>query len=294
MFKKASRQQAKLRLALCGVSGSGKTYSALKLAKGMGFSGKIAFIDTEFGSASLYAGVVDFDVCQLEAPFSPDRYIQAIKHAESAGYDVIIIDSLSHAWAGSGGVLDMQDKATQASASKNSYFAWRSVTPEHNKLVDALVQSKSHIICCMRSKAQHEVMTDSSGKVAPIKLGLAPIQREGMDYEFTIVLDLDHKSHYFTSSKDRTDIYEGKHDVISEKHGELIMDWINDGDPVPTIEELKNQSLEMIKSSKSLTELKSAFDKACSSDLRKDSLAMNKIIELKDEKKLELSTLRAA
>ena len=121
-FKKAQRQKAKLRLALMGTSGAGKTYSALLIAQGIG--GKIAMVDTEQGSGELYSNLCDYDVCSIKPPFEPQKYIDAIKSAEKAKYDVVIIDSLSHAWAGEGGLLDMHDKATTASKSKNSYVAW--------------------------------------------------------------------------------------------------------------------------------------------------------------------------
>lgn len=226
-IRKATKKKAKLRLALTGVSGSGKTLGAIRIAAGMG--GKFVLIDTEGKSADVYADEAEFDVLPLSKPYTPDRYIKAIQMCEAAGYDIIIIDSLSHAWAGEGGVLDMQDIATQASKSKNSYMAWKEVTPWQNKLVNAIVQSEKHIIATMRSKTQHEVINDG-GKMRPVKIGLAPIQREGMDYEFTIVLDMDKDSHLYSSSKDRTRLFEGKHEKLSVETGKLLLEWLNSGE----------------------------------------------------------------
>lgn len=194
MFKKAVKTQAKLRLALCGLAGSGKTYSALAIATEVARQAntKIAVIDSERGSASLYADKFDFDVCELES-FSPLAYVEKIKAAEDAGYGVIVVDSLSHAWAGKDGALDQKDKATDRDPRANSWTAWRNVTPKHNALVDALVGSKSHLIATMRQKMEH-VQETVNGRTEIKKVGLAAIQREGMEYEFTLVGDigLDH------------------------------------------------------------------------------------------------------
>jgi len=226
MFKKAERRQVKLRLALCGVSGSGKSYSALRLAKGLGE--KIAVIDTENGSGELYTDVADYEICLLHPPFSPARYIEAIHAAERYGFDVLVIDSLSHAWSGSGGVLDMHDNIAKTAQNKNTYFAWREVTPQHNALIDTILQSPLHIIATMRSKTAYEVQ-DRDGKKVPVKIGLEPVQRAGMEYEFTTVLDLIPESNFFTSSKDRTGIFKNKFGVLTEEHGQQLIDWLNSG-----------------------------------------------------------------
>lgn len=226
-IRKAERRKAKLRLALAGVSGAGKTYSALLLAKGLG--GKVCVIDTESRSADLYANEFDYDVCELAPPYTPKRYIEAINGIEKAGYDVIVIDSLSHAWAGEGGALDMQQDAIRAQkGSKNSYTAWRDVTPEHNKLVNAVLQSSCHVITTMRSKIHHDLQSNEDGRKVPVKIGLAPVQREGMEYEFTVVLDVS-QDHYASSSKDRTRLFDGKNFIITEKTGEDLLNWLNFG-----------------------------------------------------------------
>ena len=233
MFRKAEKRQAKLRLALCGPSGSGKTYSALLIAQGLAPGGKIALIDTERGSGELYADLTAYDVAPLEPPFTPGRYIEIIRAAESAGYDVLIIDSLSHAWTGEGGILDMHDRATSASRSGNSFAAWREVTPKHNALVDAIIGAGLHVIVTMRTKTAYDLTDDGTGKKKPIKIGLSPVQRDGMEYEFTTVVDLSVDNHIATATKDRTRLFDGEHFVPSVATGEALREWLTTGkDPI--------------------------------------------------------------
>lgn len=284
-IRKAERRQAKLRLALCGVSGCGKSLGAINLAVGMGK--RFIVIDTEHTSADLYADVADFDVLTLDKPYTPERYIDAIQTAEAKGYDVIIIDSLSHAWSGEGGVLDMQDAATQASKSKNSYTAWREVTPWHNKLINAILHSKAHIIATMRSKTHYEVM-EINGKKTPVKIGLAPIQREGIDYEFTVVLDLDKDSHLYNSSKDRTRLFEGKHEKLTSETGKQIIDWLMCGKSQTEIykQEIDRLKAEMVIAN-NLESLRDVFR------LARDKFPAMKeeFLQIADKRKLELETM---
>jgi len=226
-FNKAVRKQAKLRLALAGPSGSGKTLGSLKIAQGLAPSGRIAMIDTERGSGELYADVVAYDIATLAPPYTPDRYIALIQAAEAAHYDVLIIDSLSHAWTGLGGVLDMHERAA-AAARGNSWAAWREVTPAHNALVEAMLGADLHVIATMRTKTAYEVI-DSDGKKKPLKIGLAPVQREGMEYEFTVVLDLAMEGHIATASKDRTGVLDGQHFTPSIATGEALRHWLASG-----------------------------------------------------------------
>ncbi|MDD3089769.1 MAG: ATP-binding protein, partial [Candidatus Omnitrophica bacterium] len=198
-FQKAVKYGALLRLALIGTSGSGKTYSALAIATGLGLP--IAFIDTERGSARKYADLFDFDVLELES-FSVDNFIAAINAAEKGGYRVLIIDSLSHAWSGKDGILEFVDMETAKSRAKNAYTSgWRSATPLHNKLVDTILGCKMHVIACMRSKSEY-VLEEVNGKKVPRKIGLQPVQREGMEYEFDVLGDLD-QDHNLVISKSR-------------------------------------------------------------------------------------------
>lgn len=225
MFQKAERKRAKLRMALIGPSGSGKTYSSLLIAKGLG--GTIAMIDTEHGSGELYADLAEYDVARLSPPFSPQKYIQAIHAAEKAGYNTLIIDSLSHAWAGQGGLLEEVDK--RKASQKNQFTAWRDVTPMHNSLVEAIVQSSCHIIATMRSKTAYDMQKDEKGQTRPVKIGLAPVQRDGMEYEFTLVMDLENEKHMASSSKDRTSLFDGQYFVPGEETGQALKKWLESG-----------------------------------------------------------------
>jgi len=221
MFKKAVRESAKLRLALTGPAGSGKTYSSLQIAKGLG--GKIAMIDTERGSGALYANICDYDVLRIDPPFEPKKFLEGIKAAEDAGYDVLIIDSLSHAWAGDGGILTIHDRT--AKATRNSFDAWREVTPQHNQLVDAILASTCHVIVTMRTKTGYEVITEN-GKTKVSKVGLAPIQRDGLEFEFTVVMDLSIEGHVATASKDRTGIFDGLRLTPDSQTGKRLLEWL--------------------------------------------------------------------
>jgi hypothetical protein len=222
MFKKAERKQARLRLALAGPSGSGKTYSALQMAKGLG--DKIAVIDTEHGSASLYADVAEFDTMELHPPYSPERFIEAITSAEAAGYEVLIIDSYSHEWTGAGGCLEINDEIAKAKYKGNTWSAWNETTPRHRRLIDKMLTSPLHIICTMRSKT--ETVQGEGKKV--VKLGLKSEQREGTDYEFTVVLDVSHDGHMAVASKDRTKLFVNP-ELITEDTGRRLLDWLNCG-----------------------------------------------------------------
>lgn len=236
MFQKAERKKAKLRLAIEGPSGSGKTYSALLVARGVvGKKGKIAVIDTERGSADLYCDLTPFDSTQFTPPFSPEKYIAAIKEAEKQGYDAIVIDSLSHAWNAEGGILSLHDKAVKASRSGNSFMAWKDVTPVHNRLVDAILGANIHVIVTMRTKTEYSQEKDEKGKTQIKKVGTAPIQREGIEYEFTLVLDVN-QDHIASASKDRTTMFDGQHFIPTIETGECLARWLNEGkdEPAPT------------------------------------------------------------
>ena len=239
LFQKATKKQARLRMAIDGPSGSGKTYTALTFATALANGGRVAVIDTERGSASLYADEFDFDVLEL-SEFSPEAYTEGIKAAESAGYDVIVLDSLSHAWEGKGGILEIHDKETSRNRSGNSWTAWREVTPRHRALVDAILQSKGHVIATMRSKMDY-IQTTENGKTKIKKVGLAPIQRQGMEYEFTIVADMD-VDHNMIVSKSRCKIVAD--DVVKKPGADWMAKvrvWLESGEAV-VIEDAPTQS----------------------------------------------------
>lgn len=228
VFKKARRQQAKLRLAITGPSGSGKTFGALLLAKGLG--GRVAVIDTEHGSASLYDKLVEFDTLNLEAPYRPERFIEAIKAAEAAGYDTVIIDSITHEWSGAGGCLELNEEIAKSKFKGNTWSAWSETNVRHRAFIDAILASKCHVIATMRSKTE-TAQAEENGRKVVKKLGMKSEQRDGAEYEFTIVLDLVHDGHYATASKDRSLLFGGDPKPISEETGRKLADWLNGGEP---------------------------------------------------------------
>ena len=238
-LRQAERRQAKIKMGLQAPSGAGKTYSALLLAYGLiNDWSKIAVIDTENHSADLYAHLGNYKVLALEQPFSPERYIQAIEVCEKAGMEAIIIDSISHEWEGVGGILDIH-----GAMMGNSFTNWAKVTPRHNAFVQKLLQSSSHIIATIRSK-QDYVLSEKNGKMVPEKIGLKGVTREGLDYEFTIVLELDLK-HQATATKDRTQLFMDKPSfIITPDTGKTIKAWCESGAaPTPaatSVEELKD------------------------------------------------------
>jgi len=228
-FQKATRKQAKLRLALTGPSGSGKTYSALLMASGMG--GKIAVIDTERSSASLYSHLVEFDALDLAPPYTPERFIQAIEAAEEAGYDILVVDSITHEWSGVGGCLELVDEVARSKYKGNSWSAWNDITPRHRSFLDKMMASNLHIIATMRSKTD-TAQVDEGGRKRVVKLGMKSEQRDGAEYEFTIVLDLVHDGHFATASKDRTGLFSGDPKPISAETGQRVIEWLNSGEPL--------------------------------------------------------------
>ncbi len=229
-FQKATKHQSKGRLALCGPSGSGKTYTALRVAQALKGDGRIAVIDTEAGSASKYADLWDFDVKELEE-FSPATYIAAIHEAEGLGYSVIICDSISDAWEGEGGILDMHDTAARRTRSQNTYFAWKDVTPEHKALFNSLIRSSAHIIATMRSDTAY-LIEMQEGKQVPVKVGTKPIQRKGTEYKFDVTVDLDLN---LTATVGKTRCPELSKAVFHEAGendlGKIFHDWLTDGAP---------------------------------------------------------------
>lgn len=250
----ANRQQVKIKMALQGPSGSGKTFSALLLAFGLcGDWSKIAVIDTENNSSSLYAHLGGFKVLNLQAPFSPERYIQALEVCENHNMEVVIIDSVSHEWEGIGGILE-----THAQMTGNSYTNWSKLTPRHNAFIQHLLQSPLHIIGTIRAK-QDYVLAERNGKQVPEKVGLKGVTREGMDYEFTLVLDLDIK-HNANSSKDRTSLFMDKPEFkINVETGKKIKAWCNETTwplRLPTNEEI----LQRVNGCKTLEELLALYN----------------------------------
>ena len=214
----SSKRRAKMKMALEGPSGSGKTYSSLLLAYGITKDWtKIAVIDSENGSADLYAGLGPYNVLTL-TDYSPELYIQAIDICERAGMEVIIIDSISHAWDM---LLDVH-----ANMMGNSFTNWGKVSPRLTAMIQRILNSRSHVICTMRTK-QDYVLNEKNGKMVPEKIGMKSVMRDGIDYEFTTVLDLNLK-HMATASKDRTGLFMEKPEfIITPDTGVQIIEWCN-------------------------------------------------------------------
>lgn len=230
MFQQATRTRSRLRMAIDGPAGSGKTYTALRFAHALANGGRIAVIDTERGSASKYVGEApdgipwQFDVAEL-ATFSPEKYAQLVEMASRSGYDVLVIDSLSHAWEGKEGALEIKQKIG------DSWSAWRHVTPIHNRMIDTILQAPLHVITTMRSRIEYVQEQDDRGKTVIRKVGMSPIQRPGVEYEWDIVCDIDY-AHIMTVSKSRCSAVA---DMTLEKPGpdfmRPVIEWLTSGNP---------------------------------------------------------------
>ncbi|MFW5883128.1 MAG: ATP-binding protein [Verrucomicrobiota bacterium] len=221
MFQKASRKRIKLKVAISGPAGSGKTTSSIRLARGLvGETGKVAVIDTENGSASLYSDRYDFDVCEVAPPFEHQKFIEAIEAAVQAGYAAVIIDSASHFWEG---ILEYKDKLDRRGG--NSFTNWNQAGRHFKDILNAVLQSPVHVICCLRSKIDYVIEQDGKGKAAPKKVGLAPIMRDGVEYEFTTVFDID-LNHQAATSKDRTGLFTDRIFQVTEETGAQLSQWL--------------------------------------------------------------------
>ncbi len=288
---RATKCRAKLRLGMSGPAGSGKTYSALLIAHGLG--GPIGMIDTEHGSGDLYADLLPegYDVLQLTPPFTPARYIEAIHALEDAGVQTLIVDSLSHAWTGEGGSLDRHGKI--ADRSGNSWQAWRQVTPEHNALVEALLQSPCHVIATMRAKTEYvQEKDDRTGRQVVRKIGLAPVMRDGIEYEFTIFMELD-SQHLAHVGKDRTRLFDGMILRPDEQVGRDLLAWLDSGAQEPVrigLHEAQRQALlDAIKASDNLDELYKSFAHAYrAANSLQDLAALEDFTRAKDSRKAAL------
>jgi len=242
---KAERHQVKLRIGLSGPSGYGKSYSSLLLAYGITNDwSKIAIIDTENKSASLYSHLGEFNVLSLEGSFTPERYIQAIKLCEDSGMEVIIVDSISHEWQGKGGCLEIHEQLG------GRFQDWVRVTPRHNAFIDSIIQSKCHIITTSRRKVDYSLDKDGEGKTKVMKLGTKEITREGFEYELTVNFELLNDKHLVSASKDRTGLFSGKPEfIINSNTGKKLINWCTQGKSVEKIKQEINScdSLEGLK-----------------------------------------------
>jgi|GEM_PF-1869669 len=234
-FKKASREKLWVKVLMAGSSGAGKSYTALRVAKGMAkkTGGKVAAIDTENGRIRYYANEFDFDDMQLESPYSPEKYIEAIEEAVDGGYTVLILDSISHEWEF---CLDVHSKMPG-----NSYTNWSKVTPRHDKFMEKILQAPIHVIATARGKDEY-VLEEKNGKQVPKKVGLGYKQRDGVEYNYTVTFNIDQQSHVATATKDNTHIFEERYDVLTEKDGVALYEWANSGDA--PIAPVKNEVVE--------------------------------------------------
>lgn len=224
-LKKATRKQVKLRLNISAPSGAGKTYSALRMANGLcGDWSKVAVIDTENGSASLYSHLGEFNTIDLTPPFTPEKYIEAINACVAAGMEAIIIDSSTHEWAC---LIEENELLAQSKFRGNTWSAWSQTTPRHDKFINAVLHCPVHVITCTRSKMETVMGDDKKVK----KVGMKDVQREGWEYELTISLNIDRDTHLAIPSKDRTNLFEGKNPfLITEETGKQIAAWCNSGE----------------------------------------------------------------
>lgn len=249
IIKKASKQSKKLRVMFSASSGSGKTYGALLVAYGLcGDWNKICVIDTERDSASLYSDLGDYSTISLSAPYTPERYIECIKAAETAGFDVIIIDSITHEWASDGGCLDIVAKLG------GEFRHWGSVTPRHNKFIDAILTSSSHVFCTVRRKEEYAISQGANGKTQIQKLGLGEIQRDGISYEMDLVFEITNSNHLAKASKDRTGIFvERPEFLLSTETGTELKNWASKG------RSDLDDAMDLVRSVTSLEELKDIY-----------------------------------
>jgi len=235
MFTKATRNDTTIKIALTGASGSGKSFSSLKLARGLvGPTGRIAYIDTENQSAKLYSDLTEFFHCDLTPPFESRKFIEAVTEAEKAGFDCVVIDSLSALW---NWTLDYKSGLDRKGG--NSFTNWNDAGKIFNDALQAILQSKIHVIACMRSKQEYVMETNAKGKEVPKKVGTAPVMRDGIDYEFTLCLDIG-MDHQCIPSKDRTGLFVDKTFRIDERTGQQIAGWLS-GNPTPLRQEQVNR-----------------------------------------------------
>lgn len=273
ILKKATRKQVKLRLNISAPSGAGKTYSALRMAHGItGDWSKVAVIDTENGSASLYSHLGEFSTIDLSPPFTPEKYTEALKVCVDAGMEVVIIDSTTHEWAY---LIEENELLAQARFRGNTWSAWSQTTPRHDKFINSILHSPVHVITCTRSKMETIMGDDKKVK----KVGMKDVQREGWEYELTISLNIDRDTHMATPSKDRTNLFEGKNPfLITEETGKEIAEWCNSGDS-----EIKVAINEM-ELVATIDELKIIWSKYKNLQTNKDFVSM------KDKRKLAIET----
>lgn len=232
-FQKAARTAVKLKIGMQGPSGSGKTLGALALAVALAEGRRVAVVDTENGSASLYADRFDFDTLNLDAPYTSARYLEAIQAAVDGGYGAVVVDSLSHQWVGAGGILARKELLDARGG--NSFTNWAQFTKEHEAFKAALLAAPLHVIGTLRTKSDYVLEKNDRGKELPKKVGTAAIQREGLEYELSIVFELQ-MDHRAAPSKDRTGLFDGELvDLTDRSTGRRLLEWLASATPAPVL-----------------------------------------------------------
>lgn len=268
-LQKASRRKVKLRVGLGGPSGSGKTYSALLLARGLASSWeKVAIIDTENGSGEMYSDLGDYMALTLTAPFSPERFIEAVKVCEKEGIEVIVIDSMTHEWDGEGGCLQINDKLANAKYKGNTWAAWSETTPRHQAFINKILTSPCHVVTTVRSKTE---TVQENGKVK--KIGMKEIQRDGYEYELTVNFSIDRDHHFAITSKDRTGMFiDVDPFLINQGTGEKLLKWSQSGVESPTV--VRDDLIAMIELAETQADLKMFKEKMIAAKLGKANESM--------------------
>ncbi|BAO04759.1 uncharacterized protein CBO05P1_040 [Clostridium botulinum B str. Osaka05] len=250
-FKKAVREKVFVKVATIAPSGGGKSYSSLRVATGLAqemakdsnikpFSKnevRIAYIDTEGGRGKYYADEFDYDYMEIKHPYTPEKYIDAIEEAIDSGYQIIIVDSITHEWAGKGGCLEIVSNMPGS----NTFVKWNKVTPRHNKFIDAILSSPAHIFATIRGKDKY-VLEDNDGKAVPKKIGLGGVQRDDTEYEYTVTFNIDKDTHIAEATKDNTHLFENKFEKLTEKDGLELYKWANSGVKENENEETKKEN----------------------------------------------------
>lgn len=271
--KKALREKIFVKVALMAPSGGGKTYSALRLATGMAEEiekkqnkeVKILLANTEQKRGYYYANEFNYDIVDIEAPHNPEKYVELIEFAEEEGYDILILDSSSHEWEGKGGCLELQQQAG------GTYQAWGKITPRHNKFIEAIADSKLHMIVTMRGKDQYEMEKDNNGKTSVKKLGVGAKQRDGFEYEFTCTFLLDQKTNTADVQKDNTHIFENEGSILlTENHGKKLIQWSDSGEGYTPPVRKTNKEIPEPKTVKEVTAEISSLAKEKAKELGKD------------------------
>lgn len=283
-FKKAVRENIWAKMLTIAPSGGGKSYGALRVAKGLtealskdtGNEERIAYIGSEGSRDKYYADEFDYDLLQLKNPFTPESYIDAIDEAIDSGYKVIVIDSITHEWTGKGGMLEIHSKM-----SGNSYTNWSKLTPRHEKFVDKILDSEAFIVATVRGKDKY-VLEEQNGKQVPRKVGIGYQQRDDLEFLFTVAVTVEQDTHFFTSVKDNTHLFENRNDILTEKDGEIIYKWATGGDVKAKRSELE-KAKEEAKAKIALNEEEEA--KKIAQDLEKKAK--------KQQNKLTLEELKA-